>query len=183
MKVDVASLLEEPYGSTGYASTWDASVLELENPACEVRRPIEVAFTLRHVEGIIEAEGRYEGRLDFRCSRCLDDYDRPLDGQLEAHFYPEERELPSGEEELEEEDPGRIYLVHYRESRVDLGDVVRQDINLHCPMQPLCRPDCQGLCTVCGQNLNQEDCGHEQQRSMDPRLAGLKDLDLPSDDG
>lgn len=182
MKVDVSSLLEKPRGRTRYASTWEPGVLALENPACEVRQALEVSFTLRNTEGIIGAEGDYEGRLDFRCSRCLDDYERPLEGRLEARFYPEDRQLPSGEEELDEEEPGRLYLAHYRDARVDLGDVVRQDINLHCPMQPLCRPDCQGLCTVCGQNLNEEDCGHEQKRSMDPRLAGLKDLDLSSED-
>lgn len=181
MKVEIASLLEDSRRTMTHESTWDPSVVEVDNPSCDLERPLEVAFTLRNVEGVIEAEGHYEGRLGFCCSRCLDRYDRPLEGVIEARFYPSDRPLPSVEDEPEDEEEGRRYLAHYRDEAVDLGDVVRQDISLHCPMQPLCRPDCEGLCTVCGQNLNEGDCDHEPT-TTDPRLAGLKDLDLPLND-
>ena len=43
---------------------------------------------------------------------------------------------------------------------VDITEDVRQEIILAYPMVPLCRPDCKGLCAVCGQNLNERLCGH-----------------------
>jgi uncharacterized protein len=49
------------------------------------------------------------------------------------------------------------------------------------PFAPLCRPDCQGLCPVCGGNRNLGECpGHE---TLDPRFAVLADLlpDLPDE--
>ena len=45
-------------------------------------------------------------------------------------------------------------------------------------MKPLCRPDCQGLCAMCGTNLNVERCSCEP-RWVDPRLAVLQALVSP----
>ena len=42
-------------------------------------------------------------------------------------------------------------------------------------MQPLCRPDCQGLCPVCGKDRNVDPC-QCQVEWVDPRLAVLKTL-------
>ena len=46
----------------------------------------------------------------------------------------------------------------------------------------LCRPDCKGLCPVCGANLNHGDCGHaaqiEEERLSSNPFAALRGLDL-----
>ncbi len=36
---------------------------------------------------------------------------------------------------------------------------LREEILLNYPMKPLCMPDCKGLCSQCGKNLNFEKCG------------------------
>ena len=43
------------------------------------------------------------------------------------------------------------------DGNIDLGPVVREYLMLEYPIKPLCKPDCQGLCTVCGENLNYDD--------------------------
>jgi uncharacterized protein len=53
--------------------------------------------------------------------------------------------------------------------------MVREQCYLAIPMKPLCRPDCQGLCPVCGTNLNIERCQCNPQW-QDPRLAVLQTL-------
>ena len=42
-------------------------------------------------------------------------------------------------------------------------------------MQPLCRPDCRGLCPVCGVDLNQQSCSCGKD-DIDPRWEKLKNL-------
>jgi uncharacterized metal-binding protein YceD (DUF177 family) len=44
---------------------------------------------------------------------------------------------------------------------VDITEDVRQEIMLAYPMVPVCRPDCRGLCSSCGQNLNSVPCQHQ----------------------
>ena len=61
------------------------------------------------------------------------------------------------------------------EERLDLDQLLTEDILLDMPSKFLCRPDCKGICPVCGKNRNLEECSCEQ-REIDPRLAALQSL-------
>lgn len=58
---------------------------------------------------------------------------------------------------------------------IDLSGIVREQILLSLPMDWVCKEECKGLCTVCGQDLNVGECGCER-RVIDPRWAVLKDM-------
>lgn len=58
---------------------------------------------------------------------------------------------------------------------IDLAPVLREYVLLEIPISPLCRVDCKGLCLICGNNLNESTCNHEDETG-DPRLASLKTL-------
>lgn len=61
------------------------------------------------------------------------------------------------------------------DGRLDLDELLREDILLEMPSKYLCGPDCKGLCPKCGKNLNEGNCGCDR-REIDPRLEVLKDL-------
>jgi uncharacterized protein len=58
---------------------------------------------------------------------------------------------------------------------IDLAPVLREYFLLEIPISPLCRPDCKGLCPICGNNLNESTCNHDDE-SGDPRFSSLKKL-------
>ena len=58
---------------------------------------------------------------------------------------------------------------------LDLRQPLREQIMLAMPIHLLCRPDCKGLCTNCGQNWNEGPCNCSAE-DLDPRLAALKNL-------
>ena len=58
---------------------------------------------------------------------------------------------------------------------LDIGSLAKEDVILELPSKLLCSPDCKGLCSICGKNLNEEECGCVDDVT-DPRLAVLKDL-------
>jgi uncharacterized protein len=64
---------------------------------------------------------------------------------------------------------------YYEGDGLDLADVVREQVLLALPMQKLCRPDCQGICPVCGVNRNETTCQCKLQQ-VDERWAALKNL-------
>ena len=66
-------------------------------------------------------------------------------------------------------------MSHYKDDVIDLGEVMREQFFLALPMKPLCRPDCKGLCPICGANRNRQQCECREEW-VDPRLAGLKNL-------
>jgi uncharacterized protein len=53
--------------------------------------------------------------------------------------------------------------------------LIREYALLEVPINPVCKVDCKGLCPVCGENLNQADCGHKDLNEESP-FSALKDL-------
>jgi uncharacterized protein len=60
---------------------------------------------------------------------------------------------------------------------LDVTSWARDALALALPQQLICRPDCAGLCPVCGQSLNDADpAAHDHPREPDPRWAKLREL-------
>ncbi|HZS30629.1 MAG TPA: DUF177 domain-containing protein [Gaiellaceae bacterium] len=96
------------------------------------------------------------------CFRCLQDAELPLSLALREYNATK----PESEDERSE------YLV---DERLDLSAWARDSIALALPDQILCRPDCAGLCPVCGKDLNLEPHEHAEER-LDPRWEKLSEL-------
>lgn len=80
------------------------------------------------------------------CSRCLEPARQKIDYSFEAKF--------SLNPNLDDEEYG------YSGGKVDLTDCVNENLILSAPAAIYCKPDCKGLCPVCGANRNLTDCGH-----------------------
>lgn len=62
-----------------------------------------------------------------------------------------------------------------RDAQLDLEEAVRDEVVLALPFQPVCEPDCEGLCPLCGIRLLDEP-NHEHEAAIDPRWSALADL-------
>jgi uncharacterized protein len=100
--------------------------------------------------------------LEGPCFRCLTDAELPVSLRLREY----EATKPEGDEEQTE------YL---EDDRLDLSAWTHDAIALALPNKILCRPDCAGLCPVCGKDLNLEPHEHSEER-MDPRWEKLSQL-------
>lgn len=58
--------------------------------------------------------------------------------------------------------------------RLDMDSLVSEDIYLALPTRFLCKDDCKGLCSICGVDLNEQQCNC--QAPSDPRWDVLKDM-------
>jgi uncharacterized protein len=125
------------------------------------RVPAELTIT-RAANGTV-FHLRLTAQLHGPCYRCLED--AALDQSVDAREY--QAEDPQGDEELES--------AYVADDVLDLSGWGRDSIVLALPDKILCRPDCAGLCPVCGKNLNREPHGHEGGE-IDPRWAGLAEL-------
>ena len=57
-------------------------------------------------------------------------------------------------------DGGEDEVIVYTDRKLDLGQTVLEELSMAFPAKPLCKPDCKGLCPVCGQDLNEGGCEH-----------------------
>jgi uncharacterized protein len=60
----------------------------------------------------------------------------------------------------------------YQGKVIDLDPMLREQVLLALPGYPVCAEGCKGLCSACGANLNERECGCDR-RVPDPRWAGL----------
>jgi uncharacterized protein len=109
---------------------------------------------------------RFATELTGPCVRCLE----PAATQLEIDAR-EVDQPPSRDDELRSP--------YVTDGNLDVGRWANDALVLALPSQPLCRPDCAGLCAVCGESLNDADPeAHRHDQGGDPRMAKLKDLKL-----
>jgi uncharacterized protein len=108
-------------------------------------------------------ELHFRGRLHGPCYRCLKD--AVLDLAIHAREY--QATSPGEADELK--------TPYVAENQLKLSHWARDAIASELPQQILCRPDCAGLCPMCGEDLNENPHEHEDER-LDPRWAALEEL-------
>lgn len=149
--------------------------------------PARVRLVFTATPGGILARATVDSQADVACSRCLTRFAETLHGELEHMFAvrsapapegpprgshtrgkvplePEENDIDAGEDS-----PETSPII---DGHIDIRPLVADVLSLSLSMKPLCRPDCKGLCPVCGRNLNEGKCTCAVE-VIDPRLAGL----------
>jgi uncharacterized protein len=108
------------------------------------------------------------------CNRCLEPAEFPIDTSFDLFYRP--AEVVADEEEVEI-DEGEAEIAFYEGGGIELKDVLRENVLLAMPMQRVCRPECQGMCPICGQNRNLINCGCEA-KLVDDRWSALKKVQV-----
>jgi uncharacterized protein len=99
----------------------------------------------------------------------------PWTGPCRRCLVAVEGVLRSPVDELFQAEPNTEDAFELHGDQLDLEPVVREALLLELPLAPLCRPDCAGLCPVCGANRNDRDCGHTEA-PIDHRWSALEGL-------
>ncbi len=143
--------------------------MDLKDFLADFYQPGRVRLATRPAGKDYHMTGELSAPMVLECSRCLEPFRFPLQVPLAwtvrrvEELTPED-ELPEGEFEILPET-----------QKLDFTARVREIIIFNLPIKPLCRSDCRGLCSACGQNLNVRACACRRE-AADPRWDGLKRL-------
>jgi uncharacterized protein len=141
--------------------------LKLEPSDARVRGEFDLSADIAKDGKELHVSGILAGTFVRQCVRCLNDFEEPASIAFTADYRgegaaarpdPKRGKAAGGREAggLAAEEDEEIYpLVG---DRLELSEMLREQIILATPMQPLCREDCRGLCPVCGENLNERRC-------------------------
>jgi uncharacterized protein len=134
--------------------------------------PVEASFHLeREVNGIL-ASGTFSTTAVVPCSRCSEPVSIPLSDSFTILYTEASKAFRDDEVEL---NVAEMDVDSMEDDRLDLTKLLRENVLLTLPLQPLCRAECRGLCPQCGVNLNETSCGCRVQEG-DPRLSSLQRL-------
>jgi uncharacterized protein len=143
---------------TGTASTAFTAVISIKPTGAE-------AFRIR---------GRIQADPELECSRCLKVFSSHIDTGLDITLEPEKVLGTAHEHEL---DRSELDVEFYRSEEIEPLDFIKEQLLITIPMVPLHRPDCKGLCPVCGTDLNEMDCGCKKDSAGNfGAFSALKDL-------
>lgn len=166
MKVSIAKIKANPQSSLAFELSEAVDAAAYGYDEFRLEGPLAVRGGLKNSgNGSFPAQIFWSGTIIQQCGRCGKLFSSPTCGSMETRFT----------QGALDDDEGYDQLWPISDDEADLAQAVLNEIWFHCPMQPLCRPDCRGLCPVCGVDLNQQSCSCARQE-IDPRWEKLKSL-------
>jgi uncharacterized protein len=144
----------------------DPGQLELGGERYVVAGGVSTCLDLSRTAAGYAVRMRFTARVSGPCMRCLEEANVAVKVDAREVDQPDAKD-----EEL------RSPYITYDE--LDLSLWAHDALALALPFQLLCRPDCKGLCPVCGASLNSADPDeHRHEEAPDPRWAKLRELRL-----
>ncbi len=146
---------------------FEADLFQYGGESFTITKKDPVHITVSALEkGKAYLKGSAKFSVCMYCDRCLKETIHEFDVTFDRMLYAPD--YPVSEESLEE----GYDLVGFQ---IDIEELVTDEISVNWPMKVLCKPDCKGICSICGKNLNDGACGCDTF-IPDPRMAKIKDI-------
>lgn len=186
MRVNIDEIKE-----AGLDRRWDVtredldSMVQGDRSGWRARGAAHVDVRLEKVERRVLVKASARAELAAECSRCLTPVTADVPVEFVLTMVPADEYQDEGgaaedrshhpvagsfDAKAAEEDV-------YTGKVIDLDPVLREQVLLALPGYPVCQDGCKGLCSVCGTNLNERECGCVR-KVPDPRWAGLAKVKL-----
>lgn len=123
---------------------------------------VKVHGTVTNVGTGLLVKGKIQATVNDSCARCL----KYLSNDLQLDF---------SEEYFLENESTDEEAYTYSGDFLDIKELVAEFLVTEKPVKSVCSEECKGLCPVCGNDLNEAECGCDRE-SIDPRLAKLRNL-------
>ena len=90
--------------------------------------------------------------ISYECVRCLDAFESKICLPLDISLHNNKLKKP-----VKSESENTINFLSSA-NEIDIGTLLADFIELEKPMNPLCKNECLGLCTICGINKSKTSC-------------------------
>ncbi len=150
----------------------------IDRGECEFVAPLKTALRAIRIGDMIEVKGEINTFIRLPCGRCLKAYETPLKSRFDLTYV---RRIPGAQEDEEQEEveirAEEMGLMYFQGEEINLQDGIQEQVIIALPIKALCRENCKGLCSSCGNDLNEGDCGCDRP-PPNGKFAALKNLKL-----
>jgi uncharacterized protein len=167
MKINLNNLKLPPHQSKNVYFAEDIGLEALQSGGVRFKQPVVVDGVLAHDGNHLAMQGSVHAEVELDCSRCLKPVAYTVDTQISAWLVDDYKQ-----QELSQTEDDVILCF---DGVADLKPLVEELIVSETPFNVLCDEECQGLCAICGSDLNTGSCGCRED-NIDPRWEKLKQL-------
>ena len=160
-KINGAQIKKRLVGEKPLAFELEPAELEISPEEMGIVSTVKLVGSMSNAGDVLLLQAQMECQVQRTCGRCLKEFVGVTKAEVVEKFYP------ASADNIEND------AFVYDSDVIDITEPLREGLLLAEPMQALCKPDCRGLCPVCGADLNDGDCGCDRL-TVDPRLAALK---------
>ncbi len=132
--------------------------------------PLKLDVTVTNTEEGYSVQGSVQTKVELECTRCLIPFVYDLSAEFSDEYLPKLNRAETEDDRFFSEQ-----APYFQGDQLDITELINESLILAIPMKLICSTDCTGLCSHCGQNLNQNSCQCIVD-TVDPRLAALTDL-------
>ena len=157
MLIDLTDIIRNENGKLTLSEDFDMPPISFMGEEFNFSEPFKAKGMILNNSKALELDMTVSGRASVHCARC----GKPL--VVNISFPVRETLMREGEEGPEDDD-----IILYSGREIELDDVIVSNFLMNVPVKYLCKEDCKGLCSVCGADLNEGDCGCDKD-VMDPR--------------
>lgn len=151
LRVNVGFLINQPIG-TSRDIHFDYSQLKIA-PDFNVSNITGLLRATRTPQGIL-AQCSFDVEVQSECVRCLAEFVQPLSTKFNELYAFKFKAVTDSNLFLPED------------GNINLAPLLREYLLIEIPINALCRPDCKGLCLVCGEDLNNATCEHVLKKAV-----------------
>lgn len=146
--------------------------VNLESEEATLKNNVKLSGKLIKRLTQVDVEGNISAEIETECTRCLLPIEKELKIPFNVSFVTPENYTEEKEAEINEND---LQVSIFEGDKINLTEIVREQILLNLPLQVFCKDDCKGLCPKCGINQNLQNCNCDE-KDVDPRWSALKNL-------
>lgn len=163
----IGNLLQKPIGTSDQYSFDTPAKIEGITTKSSISGDVQV---MKVENGLNASVTDVELDVEFECEKCLKKFTKTIKiDQSDRHFYLNKPK--------DFKDIADLFLIDKKHLKIDLSDMLRQEITLHFPANQVCSDGCKGICHLCGNNKNEKKCACEPEKVEEHKpLAALKDL-------
>ncbi|HPU01559.1 MAG: DUF177 domain-containing protein [Firmicutes bacterium] len=154
--------------------SFQGKIKDYFDPGADDDSSFAVTVNVRSVGDKIIIEGNFQAEIEATCCRCLCSFRQQLNSDFNEVFtLTPLLDKASTPEDLALETANQLTVSG---DYLYLNEYLRQLFYLSQVYNPLCKPDCRGLCAGCGADLNRNACSCEDEAQIDLRLLKLKEF-------
>ncbi len=170
MILDLSGVLSEQHTPVDETVPCTMEKFMVDGTAYQILSKSDARVMVEHVgEERLKVAGTCRLVIEIPCGRCL----KPVPVEFGLEF---EREVGSQVSETVSDKADELDENNYIDGyHLDVDRLLYNEILVGWPMRVLCSDSCNGICNVCGQNLNEGACSCEDTR-LDPRMSVIRDV-------